>query len=89
MYMGTPKKSLDNATLSGDELIKTPIGDILIQATDPGGEMSTNWLPGPASGPLNLTFRVYIPGESVLQGSWMPPSIIAGNCPTPNASNDF
>ena len=28
MTMSAPKRSLENATLAGDELISTPIGDI-------------------------------------------------------------
>ncbi|TPE59495.1 DUF1254 domain-containing protein [Sandaracinobacter neustonicus] len=46
---------------------------ITIQPTDPGPE--ANWLPSPASGPFNLAFRAYRPGEPIRNGSWRLPPV--------------
>jgi hypothetical protein len=42
--------------------------DVYIQAQSPGPEKESNWLPCPASGPFNLTVRVYQPKPSMLDG---------------------
>ena len=44
--------------------------DIHIQATSPGEEKETNWLPAPASGPFSITVRLYWPTDAALDGSY-------------------
>ena len=44
--------------------------DIHIQATSPGEEKETNWLPAPASGPFSITVRIYWPTDAALDGSY-------------------
>ena len=41
----------------------------------PGKE--ANWLPAPASGPFNVTMRLYSPRQEALSGAWAPPPIRA------------
>lgn len=50
-------------------------GDLMIylQATDPGGKKTANWLPSPASGPYNFVVRLYGPKAAVTDGSWKLP----------------
>ena len=48
--------------------------DILVSASDPGGERQSNWLPAPR-GPFNLTMRLYGPSRRVIDGSWLPPPV--------------
>jgi hypothetical protein len=48
--------------------------DIYIQQTVPAGK-ETNWLPAP-SGNFILWLRVYIPGETVLNGQYMVPPVL-------------
>ncbi len=48
---------------------------LYIQAAGPGGERENNWLPAPASGPFNLTARLYWPYEEVLTGTWTVPGV--------------
>jgi hypothetical protein len=38
-------------------------------------EGRANWLPAP-EGPFYLVFRLYLPDESALDGSWAPPPIV-------------
>lgn len=45
--------------------------DIFIQATSPGAEKETNWLPAPAAG-FNLIMRLYWPRQEILDGTWLP-----------------
>lgn len=49
--------------------------DIYVQHADPGGAKSANWLPAPASGPFNLTMRLYAPSLPALDGRWVPPPV--------------
>jgi hypothetical protein len=49
--------------------------DMYIQASSPGPEKESNWLPAPAGGPFNLTVRNYWPKEAVLDGTYKLPPI--------------
>ncbi len=49
--------------------------DMYIQASAPGAEKESNWLPAPASGPFNLTVRIFWPTESVLNGAYKLPPV--------------
>ncbi len=49
--------------------------DLYIQHENPGAEKESNWLPGPASGVLGVTMRLYAPAPSALNGDWTPPAI--------------
>ena len=46
-----------------------------IQASSPGPEKESNWLPAPAGGPFNLTVRNYWPKEAVLDGTYKLPPV--------------
>ena len=48
--------------------------DIIVSASDPGGDKQSNWLPAP-HGPFNLTLRLYGPARGVLEGSWQSPPV--------------
>jgi hypothetical protein len=50
--------------------------DIYLQSTPPSGH-ETNWLPTPASEAFELALRVYVPGESILNNSYVPPAVVA------------
>lgn len=47
---------------------------ILVQHESPGPELESSWLPCP-SGPFGLTFRTYLPGEEIRNGSWTAPPV--------------
>ena len=47
---------------------------LYLQADDPGGDRSANWLPAPA-GAFRPTLRVYRPGPAVLDGSYVLPAV--------------
>jgi hypothetical protein len=47
--------------------------DLYIQSTSPGADKESNWLPSPASGPIQPTLRLYSPRAAVMEGSWAPP----------------
>lgn len=49
--------------------------DIYVQATSPGTERKTNWLPTPPSGRFNLTIRVYQPTTAMLDGTYKLPPV--------------
>jgi hypothetical protein len=49
--------------------------DLYIQASSPGADKEVNWLPAPASGPFNLTVRIYWPTPGVLDGSYKLPPV--------------
>lgn len=42
--------------------------DVYIQATSPGPDKESNWLPIPKSGPFNLSVRVYQPKPEIYNG---------------------
>ncbi|WP_059411745.1 DUF1254 domain-containing protein [Cupriavidus basilensis] len=48
--------------------------DIAIQNARPPGSQVSNWLPAPPDG-FNLMLRVYWPGQSVLDGTWVAPPV--------------
>lgn len=43
-----------------------------VQKNSPGKDKESNWLPAPY-GPFYAVFRVYMPGEAVLNGKWKKP----------------
>lgn len=49
---------------------------IYIQSESPGKDKEANWLPAPKAGPFKLALRLYVPKESVINGSWVPPAVI-------------
>jgi hypothetical protein len=49
--------------------------DLYIQTSTPGPEKEANWLPSPASGPFNLTVRIYWPTPEVLDGTYKLPPV--------------
>ena len=52
--------------------------DLYVQATSPGKDKESNWLPAPQSGAFNMTMRMYWPTEkapSIIDGSWKPPVV--------------
>jgi len=49
-----------------------------VQKDSPGKDKEANWLPAP-DGPFYAVYRVYMPGEAVLDGKWKkPPMRLAG-----------
>jgi hypothetical protein len=49
--------------------------EIYIQHENPGGERTANWLPGPKSGPIGVTMRLYAPRAAAIDGRWAPPAV--------------
>jgi hypothetical protein len=49
--------------------------DLYIQNETPGPDKESNWLPGPNSGKLGLTMRLYAPKPQAVDGRWNPPPI--------------
>jgi len=47
---------------------------IYIQADDPGGEATQNWLPAPKA-LFRLALRLYSPKKQVVEGQWAPPPV--------------
>jgi hypothetical protein len=45
-----------------------------IQKDSPGKDKESNWLPAP-DGPFYAIYRVYMPGEAVLNGTWKKPQM--------------
>jgi hypothetical protein len=50
--------------------------DLYIQNDSPGKSKEANWLPAPA-GPFKLMFRFYWPKESIIDGTWKLPDVMA------------
>jgi hypothetical protein len=48
--------------------------DILLRSAAPT-TLQSNWLPTPAGKPFNLTLRPCFPDESVLNGTYTPPTV--------------
>ena len=59
-----------------DELIRRPDGsiDIVFAPRDPG-DPGANWLKIPAGGGFSAYLRMYVPDQSVLDGTWVAPPI--------------
>jgi hypothetical protein len=49
---------------------------LYIQKSSPGRDKESNWLPAP-DGPFYAVYRVYMPGEAVLNGAWKKPQMEA------------
>jgi hypothetical protein len=49
---------------------------LYIQKNSPGKDKESNWLPAP-DGPFYAIYRVYMPGEAVLNGTWKKPQMQA------------
>jgi len=47
-----------------------------IQRDSPGKDKESNWLPAP-DGPFYAIYRVYMPGEAVINGTWKKPQMHA------------
>ena len=47
-----------------------------VQQNSPGEDKASNWLPAP-NGPFYCIYRVYMPGEAVLNGAWKKPPMQA------------
>ena len=47
---------------------------IYVQATSPGADKESNWLPAPA-GNFSIWLRAYWPDKAILDGTWKPPVI--------------
>jgi hypothetical protein len=60
-----------------DTLKYNPDGslDLYIQHEEPAADKQANWLPSPLSGVLGITMRLYVPGVSALDGTWVPPPV--------------
>ncbi|WP_237067410.1 DUF1254 domain-containing protein [Microbulbifer guangxiensis] len=73
------ENSLDRYAI-GDRsgMVANPDGSltIYIQSESPVEDRQANWLPAPKAGPFKLALRLYVPQESVLDGSWVPPAIV-------------
>ncbi len=61
--------TLDSYTLESDGSLT-----LYISHNDPGPAKQSNWLPAP-DGPLYCIFRVYMPGETVVDGTWKKPQM--------------
>jgi hypothetical protein len=48
---------------------------IHVQHDRPEDTLLPNWLPVPAT-PFGLTFRTYLPGASIRNGSWRAPPVV-------------
>ena len=61
-------------------LKQNPDGSITlyVQNESPGADKESNWLPAPKGG-FNLTLRAYSPGQEIIEQSWIPPQLKAGN----------
>ena len=65
---------LNSTTLSSYKY--SPDGSLTfyIQKDSPGKDKESNWLPAP-DGPFYAIYRVYMPGEAVLNGTWKKPQM--------------
>lgn len=51
---------------------------LYVQASSPGKDKETNWLPAPKDGDFSLYVRAYWPKAAVTDGSWTPPAVQKG-----------
>ena len=65
--------TLDSYTYGSDGSLT-----LYIAHANPGPAKESNWLPAP-DGPFYAIFRVYMPGETVINGAWHKPQL----APTP------
>ena len=49
--------------------------EIYIQSNRPSADKVANWLPAP-KGPFNLFLRTYLPDESLIKQTWVPPAVV-------------
>ena len=70
-----PLKQYSVSSSRPEELVVRPDGsvDVILSPTDPG-DPGANWLPSPP-GPSNPYLRIYVPGPSVLDGTWTVPGL--------------
>ncbi|MFM8598371.1 MAG: DUF1254 domain-containing protein [Mycobacterium sp.] len=70
-----PLKQYSVSSSRPEELVVRPDGsvDVILSPTDPG-DPGANWLPSPP-GPSNPYLRIYVPGPSVLDGTWIVPGL--------------
>ena len=53
--------------------------DLYLQPEAPAAaDRRANWLPVPAQGRFNLSFRLYWPKAEILEGKWVPPPVLRG-----------
>jgi hypothetical protein len=59
-----------------EELVTRPDGsiDIIFAPRDPG-DPGANWLKVPAGGGFEAYLRMYVPDQSILDGTWVAPAI--------------
>jgi hypothetical protein len=64
-------------------LVTNPDGslDVFLQNTQ-SQTSASNWLPIPTT-PFTLTLRIFWPGQSVINGTWTPPTLRRTNAPQP------
>jgi hypothetical protein len=48
---------------------------LYLQATSPGKDNESNWLPTPKQGQFNMALRCYGPGEPIIKQTWQPPTV--------------
>jgi hypothetical protein len=79
--VGNPISRYDVGSQTG--LVTNPDGslDLFLQNTRPH-TLQSNWLPVPAAS-FNLTLRIFWPDQSVLNGTWTPPTLSSTNAPLP------
>ncbi|MCC6412837.1 MAG: DUF1254 domain-containing protein [Saprospiraceae bacterium] len=75
MYKNELNRNVINGAMLPD-LRKNADGSttILIQHASPGKDWENNWLPCP-DGPFTMSFRTYLPGERIRNGTWKVPEI--------------
>lgn len=73
--VSNPLKQYSVSSSRPQELVTRPDGsvDIIVSLADPA-DPGANWLPAPA-GPINPYLRIYVPEESVLDGTWTVPGL--------------
>jgi len=71
------ENDLDRYALRGEQVQAGTDGsvELHLRPTDPGGDLTTNWLPAPESGPFNVMLRLYHPQQEVLDGTWEPTGV--------------